>query len=100
MVTLSLPKNLPEGVVGHDLATVFRVLEVVTPNVFPNLADHFATRQWLRADYGREVARWLDRFLQRIWLRFLFWRFGRHENSMVGRAASICTSMSMILDAR
>src|SRR5215468_5412044 len=78
---LVLAEDLPEGVVGHDLAAVFRVLEVVALDVFPNLADHFATGKRLRADYGGEVARWSDWFLQCILRR----RFGRHENSNVGR---------------
>ena len=62
---LVLTEDLPELIVGQDLAAVLRVLQIMRLDVVPNLAHHRAPRQGLRSDYRSQLLRWLQRLLQR-----------------------------------
>src|SRR5690606_25146745 len=59
-----LAEDLPQLVIGNDLALVLRVLQIVLLDMVPDLADHLAARQRRRAGDLAELFRGRDRPLQ------------------------------------
>lgn len=61
-----LTKNTEQLIVYDDLASVVRVLQLVSLYLLPHLADYLTTRHRTLADDRRQVCGRLQRLLQRI----------------------------------